>query len=158
MASNKELNGLPNILEQRFFSSLFFTKEKGMTDWIWNGAVELNIQEIEIDILRKIIIPKDLEIKSITTHLPRLWLTIEETLSRHGFSEDYIETAKFDIFVSSKYQSQKLLTCKTTIIDKNGKIYYGKSYTERAVQEFSVFKKPLSDKSFLSRLVDRIKK
>jgi len=140
MGRKKELSGLPNTLEQRFFSNLFFTNSKGMADWIWNGAVELGTPNVEIDILRKKVVPTQLEIKEITSHLPRLWVTIEEALDREGFSRDHIVDAKFDIHVSKKYQTQKILACMTTVRDSDGHEYKGKWYTERAVQEFTVFK------------------
>ncbi len=147
MAKRKNINGLPNNLIQQYFSTLFYWNGGYMADWIWNASTEKNISEIEIDILNKTVLPNTIEIKQITTYLDRLKTTISKELTNNGFENDFIVSAKFDIFISAKFRTQKLLTCTATLIDREQRIYKSKTYTEKAYEDtFTVFKKPLTMK------------
>jgi hypothetical protein len=145
MAKRKNINGIPNNLIQQYFSTLFYWNGGYMADWIWSASTEKNISEIEIDILKKTVSPNTIEIKQITTYLDRLKTTISKELTNNGFEEDFIVSAKFDIFISSTFKTQKLLTCIATLIDKEQRIYKSKTYTEKSYEEtLTVFKKSLT--------------
>jgi hypothetical protein len=150
MGKRKNLNGLPNSLEQRYFSTLFYWSGGYMADWIWNAANEKKITDIEIDILNESVEPKVLQIKPIIGHLHQLRDTIQSTLESHNFPNDFIKEAKFNIYISQKHKTSRLFTCQGILTDKEGKKYMGKIYTEQALENpYQVF--PLS-------LIQRIKK
>ena len=141
MGKKRDLNGLPNVLEQQFFSTLFYWKKGYMADWIWNAANELEINDIEIDILRGTTQPSELQIEPITANLERLRTTIQNTLTGTKFELDYITEAKFEIYISQRHKASKLFTCKCTTQDKLGNTYEGKLYTEQAYEDnFEVFR------------------
>lgn len=145
MAKRKNINGLPNNLIQQYFSTLFYWSGGYMADWIWSASTEKGISEIEIDILNKKVLPNTIEIKQIVTYLDRLKTTIDKELSNNGFESDFIVSAKFDIFISSRFRTQKLLTCIATLIDKEQRIYKSKTYTEKAYEEnLTVFNEPIT--------------
>jgi len=147
MGKRRNLKGLPNSLEQRYFSGLFWWHKACMADWIWNSANEKGITDIEIDILQDTVIPKEIEIEPITSQLKDLRFTITRTLESNGFPNDFIINAKFKIFISQKYKPIRLLTCQGIITDKDGHVYEGKIYTETAFQTpFEVFPVTLIDK------------
>jgi hypothetical protein len=140
MGKKRNLNGLPNSLEQRYFSTLFWWEKAYMADWIWNAANEKNITDIEIDILKERVQPRELQIEPITGHLVRLRETITSILSSNDFENEFIVDAKFKIYVSQKYKVMRLLSCQAILTDKDGRIYKGKTYTEKACEEpFKVF-------------------
>lgn len=145
MSKRKNINGIPNNLIQQYFSTLFYWNGGYMADWIWSASTEKNVSEIEIDILNKKVLPNTIEIKQITTYLDRLKTTISKELINNGFEEDFIVSAKFDIYISEKFRTQKLLTCIATLIDKEQRIYKSKTYTEKAYEDtLTVFKKPIT--------------
>lgn len=118
-----------------------------MADWIWNSAMEKGISELTIDFLNDSVEPKELEIKPILAYLSDLRETIKKTLRNEKFDSDFIVSGKFEIFISKKYESMKLLSCTATLIDKEGKSYIGKTYTEKAYEDkFKVFRENLIDK------------
>jgi hypothetical protein len=150
MASRKNLNGLPNSLEQRFFSTLFYWNGGYMADWIWNAAIEKNIKDIEIDILNEKVNPGILHIKPIIGYLPKLKETIQTTLKSNDLPDNYIKDAKFIVYISQRHKTSRLLTCQCVITDREGKEYAGKVYTEQAMEDpYQVF--PLS-------LIQKLKK
>lgn len=147
MAKRKNINGLPNNLIQQYFSTLFYWDGGYMADWIWNASNEKGISEIEIDILNQTVSPASINIKQITTYLDRLKTTIDKELKNNGFQTDFIISAKFDIFISSKFKAQRLLTCTAALIDKEQRIYKSKTYTEKSYEDgFTVFREPLTEK------------
>ncbi|MBK8833283.1 MAG: hypothetical protein IPN60_21060 [Saprospiraceae bacterium] len=140
MGTRKNLNGLPNSLEQRYFSTLFYWNGGYMADWIWNAANEKNVKDIEIDILNENVEPKVLQIKPIIGHLPQLRNTIQITLKSNDFPIDFISEAKFIIYISQKHIASRLLTCQCVVTDKEGRKYLGKIYTEKAFEDpYQVF-------------------
>ena len=140
MAKRKNLNGLPNTLEQRYFSTLFHWTRGYMADWIWNAAVEKNIMDVEIDILNECVTPAILQIKPITGQLHRLRENMQDALNSNDLPPDFITEAKFIIFISQKHIASRLLTCQGIITDKEGRKYVGKIYTEIAHESpFRVF-------------------
>lgn len=154
MGKRRNLNGLPNSLEQRYFSTLFWWDKAYMADWIWNAANEKGVTDIEIDILRDTVDPKELEIKPITAQLSRLRDTIKTTLDSNDFPTNFIVDAKFKIYISQKHKALRLLSCQATVTDVNGRVYEGKNYTEQAYETpFKVFPVSLAD-----RLKELIKK
>jgi len=147
MAKKKNINGLPNNLIQQYFSTLFYYDKGYMADWIWNAANERNVSDIQIDIINKVITPKDLQIQPLTTQLIRLQETIKKELINNGFADDFIIKAKFEIYISPENRFQKILAVLATLEDKDGKIYRSKPYAEKAYEaDFQVFKLTLSEK------------
>lgn len=147
MGKKKNLNGLPNSLEQRYFSTLFWWEKAYMEDWIWNAATEKNISDIEIDIIQGTVEPKELEIKAIVGHLHLLRRTIVTTLESNNFPADFIVEARFKIYISKKYKELRLFSCQGIVADKEGHVYEGKVYTEKAHENpFAVFPVSLADR------------
>ena len=140
MGKKRDLNGLPNSLEQRYFSTLFWWEKAYMADWIWNAANEKEVTDIEINIIQDTVEPKELEIKPIIAQLARLRETIHTTLNSAGFSADVIVDARFKIYISQQFKPLRLLTCQAIVIDRDGRVYEGKTYTEKAYEvPFKVF-------------------
>ena len=109
-----------------------------MADWILNGASELGITNLEIDLLNETVEPKEMEIKAIVTHLSRLKETIVITLKNENFPSDFIKSGIFKMEFSEKYN---FLNCTATLTDIEGKEYVGKTYTEFSYEDkFKVFK------------------
>ncbi|MCZ4410369.1 hypothetical protein O3Q51_16250 [Cryomorphaceae bacterium 1068] len=149
MGKRRDLNGLPNSLEQRYFSTLFWWDKAYMADWIWNAAIQKGVTDIEIDILQGNVDPKELEIKPIVAQFSKLRETITRTLDSNNFPTDFIVDAKFKIYISQKHKTLRLLSCQASVTDREGNLYEGKIYTEKAYgTPFKVF--PVS-------LIDRIK-
>lgn len=67
MGNRKHLNGLPNSLVQKYFSTMMYYDKGYMPCWIWKNASKLGIYELEIDILNKTIIPSEMSSKPIST-------------------------------------------------------------------------------------------
>ncbi|MAM28702.1 MAG: hypothetical protein CMC13_06730 [Flavobacteriaceae bacterium] len=66
--------------------------------------------------------PKELAVKPITTHLPKLKNTIQETLKDEGMSSNFTTEATFQIQL---YKKENSLKCIAIITDANGKKYLG---------------------------------
>ncbi len=139
MGKRRNLNGLPNSLVERYFSTLFYLDKGYMSDWIWNAANEKNIIDIEIDIINETVSPAELQIRPITIQLQELRETIDKTLIKQRFDADFITEAKFIIFISQRQKVLKLFTCQAILKDIEGRVYAGKVYTERAYTHFKVF-------------------
>lgn len=103
-----------------------------MADWILNAALEKGVTDIEIDILHSKVEPKELEIRPITGHLNRLLETIETTLDSNDFQADFIVEAKFKINIPESAKATRFFSCKAIVTDKDGRVYEGRNYTERA--------------------------
>ena len=90
LGKTKNLNGLPNSLTQRYFSTLFYYSKAYMSDWILNASSEIGISELTIDFINRTVKPKEMEIKPILAHLPALRETISVTLKNENFESDFI--------------------------------------------------------------------
>ena len=109
-----------------------------MSDWILNGASELGIAHLEIDLMNETVEPKEMEMKPIVAQLPRLKETILITLKNENFPSDYIRSGIFEIEFSEVYN---FLNCRAVLTDKEGQEYVGKTYTEFSYgDKFKVFK------------------
>jgi len=138
LGKRKNLNGLPNSLTQRYFSTLFYYRKAYMSDWILNASSEIGISNLTIDLINETVEPKEMEIKPILAHLPSLKETIYVTLKNEKFESDFIKSGIFKIELSEKYN---FLNCTTILKDKEGKEYIGKTYTEYSYEKkFKVFK------------------
>jgi hypothetical protein len=136
MAKKDRINGIPNVLIQQYFSTLFYSK----ADWIWNAANDKNVSDIKIDIIKETIIPKELQIQELTGGLCTLRQTIKKELENNGFSEDFIKKAQFEIYITPAYKNDKFFGVIATLEDKDGNIYRSKPYIEKAYETFQVFK------------------
>ena len=147
MAKKKNLKGLPNNLIQQYFSTLFYYDKGYMADWIWNAAREKNVSDIQIDIINKTVMPKELQIQPLTAQLIRLQQTIKKELTNNGFTDDFIVKAQFEIYISPENRSKKIFSVMVTLEDKDRKIYRSKPYAEMAYEEdFQIFKLSLLNK------------
>jgi hypothetical protein len=134
MAKRRNLNGIPNILTQSYFSNECYYDKGFMADWIILMARSNSIRELEIDIFNERIKPIEFQIKPLLYFLPKMRGIINKTLESTGFEKGFITEAVFDIYVSQKYRALRLLTCQCTIQDKDGHKYVGKIYTEEAYE------------------------
>jgi hypothetical protein len=140
MPKKRNLNGLPYNLVQQYFSTIFYFGRGYMADWIWCAADEKNVSDIEIDILKKTVNPKSLEINPITAYLDRLQETIKKELVANGFENDFIKSAKFEISISEKDKQKKLFRCVAILKDNDGKMYKSKIHTDTSLRrKFQVF-------------------
>jgi hypothetical protein len=143
MAKKRNLNGLPNSLEQRYFSTLFYYHRAYMADWIWNAAHAKGISDIEIDILNDTVAPRQLQIKPIIAQLKELRETIQLTLMKQQFPPGFIAQAVFKISIDPTDRF-RYFTCIPSVTDIEGKVYEGKKYTEQAMEDpFDVFEEPV---------------
>lgn len=135
MASTKILNGLPNNLVQQFFSTLFYYDRFYMADWIWHTAVKNNVDIVEIDIINEKVTPTSVHIKPIVSQLHRLQETIKLILTSNNFPSDFITTAHLHVKLLKDSKTHRFLEVKSIAIDKNGKIYESKVYSEQAYED-----------------------
>jgi hypothetical protein len=135
MTKTKTLNSLIHNLSQSYFSTLNYWDGGYMCDWIVNAAFELGIDKIKIDLLKKQISPKEMEIKPLLYYLDSLTPIIQKTLESNDLPDDFVTEAVFDISVSEKRE----LVCDGYTKGKNDKIYKSRQYTEKSYEEFVVF-------------------
>ena|SRR5436190_14968422 len=134
MGKKRKLNGLPNSLVQRYFSTMFYYKGGYMGDWIWKTARENNVTDIQIDVLNQTIIPKEIEIVPIVGFLYPLHETIEITLLKNNFPLNFITDVKFEIIVPKANELEHSLRCQATMTDIEGTNYKGKIYLEQTFE------------------------
>lgn len=135
MAKRKLLNGLPNDLSDSFFSTLNYASKGYMSDWIINAAIELKVENIQIDILNKQFLPKELEIEPIIRHINGLNDIIKRRTKYAGFEDSFIIQAVFEIEILNDRQ----LKCKTVLTGENGEVFNSKDYVGKSYDEFKVF-------------------
>lgn len=153
MPRKRNLNGLPNSLTQKYFSTVMYVDGGYMADWIWNSAEKCGVTEVKIDILNKRIEPADMEIRPLIYNLSRLEDTIRVTLSKNGFDHDFIKEAYFNIYLPQKLKHMRLLRCSATLKDQSGHEYKGKTYTEHAYEnKFSLSQWPIIRQSIWVRV------
>ncbi len=133
MAKTKTLNGLSYNLAQSYFSTLNYYSKGYMSDWIVNSAFEIGIDNVQIDILNKVISPKEHIIKPLLINLDNLKHIIEKTLKSNNLPLDFIKEAKFDIRVTSDRQ----IICSNFTVGDNGRIYKSLDYIEQSYERFS---------------------
>jgi len=136
MLSTKKIKGLSFNLAHSFFSTLNFYEKGYMCDWIVNSAIQLNINEIEIDILNKAVTPPQMEIEPILIRLDFTGEKIASYLNNVNLAEDSILEARFIINV----KNNRIMVCNTYLKDINNKIYESKDYVEQSFIDFKVFK------------------
>jgi hypothetical protein len=103
-----------------------------MSDWIVNSAFDNGIDNVQIDILKKEIFPKELMIRPLLINLNYLQHIIDKTLKSNGLPADFIKEAKFDIKVTKDRQ----IICSNFTIGINGRIYKSKDYVEQSYEKF----------------------
>jgi hypothetical protein len=136
MAKAKNLNGIPGNLAYSYLSTLGYYDGGYMADWINYIAREKNIAEIEIDILKKIIKPKEAEIKPLIADLEKLKDIIQTELKNNGFETSFIKNAimRFEIPINSP---NPIIYCYPHLEDENGKIYKPKNRITEVAYEVS---------------------
>lgn len=137
MPSTKLLRGLPVSLIESYMSTLCYYKKGYMADWLYNGMIELEIDEVTIDVLNETIFPYEISILPLKLNVPRLKGIIERILLSNGFDDGYIKSAKLIIKIHKDINRH--LLCKTEAIDINKKVYVSKEMIEKAYEEpFSI--------------------
>lgn len=106
-----------------------------MVDWLVNGAYDLNIDTVYIDILEKTIEPKEFMESPLMAFLSYTNSIIPRTLLSNDLPIDFIIEAKF--FISIK--QDRWINCHNYTKGKNGKIYKSKDYREKSYEIFKVF-------------------
>lgn len=124
MGKTRNLNGLPGNLALSYLSTLGYYDGGYMTDWINFIARDKGLPEIRIDILNKLIEPKDAEIKPLLSDLDKLKAIIRQELENNGFTISFIKKAilKFEIPIDSS-SIKNTVYCYPMVEDENGKIY-----------------------------------
>jgi len=138
MDKRKKLNGLPYNLIQQYFSTLFYYDKGYMVDWICNAAREKSVMGVQIDIINKTAIPKDMQIVPLMGYLSLLQETIKKELTKNGFTDDFIVKAIFEIYISP--ENLNIVIVVATLADKDGNIYRSKPYEAMSFVYFQVFK------------------
>ena len=133
MVKTKTLNGLSYSLAHSYFSTYNYYSKGYMSDWIVNSAIDIGIDNVQIDILNKEIFPKALMIRPLLINLDSLKHIIEKTLKSNNFPLDFIKEAKFDIKITSNRQ----IICSNFTVGDNGRIYKSKDYIEQSYERFS---------------------
>lgn len=132
MTRTRTLNGLSYNLAQSYFSTLNYYSKGYMSDWIVNSANDLGIENVQIDILKNEIFPKELMISPLLINLGNLKHIIQKTLFSNNLPIEYIKEAKFDI----KITNNSWIICSNFTIGENGRIYKSKDYTEKSYEKF----------------------
>ena len=124
MSKAKKLNGLPGNLALSYLSTLGYYDGGYMADWINYIAREKNVAEIEIDILNKKVIPKEVEIKPLLADIEKLKFIIQTELRNNGFEMSFIKKAimRFEIPMDSTNMT-RIIYCYPYLEDENRKIY-----------------------------------
>jgi hypothetical protein len=137
MPSTKLLRGLPVSLIESYMSTLCYYNKGYMADWLYNGMIELEINEVIIDVLNETIFPNEISIIPLKLNIPRLNSIIQRTLLSNGFDDGYIKSAKLLIKMHESFN--KHLLCRAEIIDINNKSYASKEMLEKVYEEpFSI--------------------
>jgi hypothetical protein len=154
MGKRKLLNGIPNSLVQRYFSTLFYYNGAYMPDWIFAVAEYKKVSEFEIDILNNKVYPEELTILPLLVHLEKLRDQIVRDSIMHGFPGDFFVEAKFKIEIPQNLKVLKVVNCKCTMTDREGRRYEGKVYAERAYGEIDMEKdlNPITPESFIRQV------
>ena len=137
MPSTKLLRGLPVSLIESYMSTLCYYKKGYMADWLYNGMIELEVDEVIIDVFNEKIFPNKISIMPLKLNVPMLKGIVQRTLLSNGFDDSYIKSAK--LIIKMHKAIDKHLLCRAEIIDINSKIYVSKEMLEKAYEEsFSI--------------------
>jgi len=117
-----------------------------MCDWIVNGANDLGIDSIQIDILKKNILPKELMIHPLLVNLDFSKYIIEKTLRSNDLPINFIKEAIFDI----KITEDRRIICSGYTVGDNGRTYKSKDYIDQSYEHFIAINPPISQKIILS--------
>ena len=122
MAKAKNLNGLPGNLALSYLSTLGYYDGGYVADWINFIAQEKKIPNLEVDILNKVITPKEFEVDALLNDLEKLKNIIAVELINNGYEMSFIKSAilSFEIPIQ---QSNSTIYCFPQLEDENGKIY-----------------------------------
>ena len=134
MTKTKTLNGLSYSLAHSYFSTINYYSKGYMSDWIVNSAFDVGIDNVQIDILNKVIMPKELMIRPLLINLEYLKHIIDKTLKSNNLPLNFIKEAKFDIKVTKDRQ----IICSNFTIGENSRIYKSKDYIEQSYERFPV--------------------
>ena len=89
-----------------------------MVDWLVNGANELGVNSVEIDVLNKTISPKELMDTPLMAYMNYTNSIIERTLTSLNQPKDFIIEAKLLISI----YHDRWISCDNYTKDTNGKL------------------------------------
>jgi len=154
MSKRRNLNGLPHNLTKSYFSTLRYYESGYMADWLLNAARNLRVDKVTLDILNSTIDPADMEKLPLLYHLKDLKNILDKELSKNGFAENYIISAKIKVEIPGNSIYSRTLYCYPELIDIDGNYYKIERMVEQAYEKpFD----PLKQKSLLSFLFAKAK-
>jgi hypothetical protein len=116
-----------------------------MCDWIVNGANDLGVDTIRIDILKKEIQPSGLMIHPLLVNLDYLNRIVEKTLISNDLPINYIKEVIFEI----KVTEEKRIICSSYSVADNGRAYKSKDYIETSYERFIAINPSITQKIIL---------
>jgi len=155
MAKANILNSLSNNLAHSYFSTLNHYDQGYLCDWVVNSTKEISIDRMEIDIMNRQILPKELEIRPFLVYLDGLNNIIQKALKSNKLPDNFIVEAKFIINID---HNNRIIKCDGYTKGINGKIYSSKPYYEKSFETFTALNPSITQninkkaKSFIGRL------
>ncbi len=133
--SIKILNSLSHNIADSYFSTINYYDKGYMVDWLVNGANELGVNSVEIDVLNKTISPKELMDTPLMAYMNYTNSIIERTLTSLNQPKDFIIEAKLLISI----HQDRWISCDNYTKDTNGKLYKSKVFSDKSTAVFKVF-------------------
>ena len=135
--SIKILNSLSHNLADSYFSTNNYYDKGYMVDWLVNGANELGVNHVEIDVLNKTISPMELMGTPLMAFMNYTNSIIGKTLTSLNKPKDFIIEAKLLVSI----QQDRWIACENYTKDISGKLYKSKAYKDKSSAVFKVFDK-----------------
>jgi hypothetical protein len=135
--SIKILNSLSHNLADSYFSTNNYYDKGYMVDWLVNGANELGVNFVEIDVLNKTISPRELMDTPLMAFMNYTNSIIERTLISLNKPRDFITEAKLLINI----HPDRWISCDNYSKDTSGKLYKSRDYKDKSTAVFKVFDK-----------------
>jgi hypothetical protein len=135
MPKRKNLNGLPHNLTKSYFGTLRYYGSGYMADWLLNGARNLRVDTVTLDILNSTIDPSEMEKLPLMYHLKDLKKILEKELKLSGFETNFIVDAKIKVEIPDSNIYSKTLYCYPKLIDIEGRHYETGRLVESAYEQ-----------------------
>lgn len=133
--SKKILNGLAYNLAQSYFSTLNYFAKGYMCDWIVNGAYEVGVSNVKIDLLRGKVEPPVMNFHALTFPIRYLIPIIHKELEGNRIATDYIKEAIFEIEINDNRE----IICNSYTVGDDGRVFKAKKYHEKSYEKFDPF-------------------
>ncbi len=126
--SKKILNGLAYNLAQSYFSTLNYSVKGYTCDWIVNGANEVGVSNVRIDLLKEKIDPPEMKFHALIFPIRYSIPIIHKELEGNGITKDYIKEAIFDIEINDNRE----IICNSFTVGEDGRVFKAKKYHEKS--------------------------